>query len=249
MNFITIIPARFSSERMPGKPLLKLHGQPMILHVVEKALKSGAQKVIVATDHSEIANVVRSANIDVLITKKNHQSGTERLSEVIEHYQFPNKTVIVNVQGDEPMIPPIFIQQVAQNLSCYNVNIATLATPIHSLQEAQNSNLVKVVRDIHGYALYFSRAMIPWSNADNSITKNNIYNSSLLRHIGIYSYYAGFIRRYVTWQSTFLEKQESLEQLRVLWYGEKIHVDIINTHLAKSIDTPEDLLQLNKIIT
>ncbi|VFP86440.1 3-deoxy-manno-octulosonate cytidylyltransferase [Candidatus Erwinia haradaeae] len=247
MNFIAIIPARFSSNRMPGKPLLKLHGKPIILHVVEKALKSGAQKVIVATDHSDIANVVSSANIDVLITKKNHQSGTERLSEVIEHYQFPDETVIVNVQGDEPMIPPIFIQKIAQNLSYYSVNIATLATPIHSLQEAQNSNLVKVVLDIHGYALYFSRAMIPWSDVDNAITKNNIYNS-LLRHIGIYSYYAGFIRRYVSWQSTLLEKRELLEQLRVLWYGEKIHVDITNAHLQNSIDTPEDLVKLNKVI-
>ncbi|VFP80670.1 3-deoxy-manno-octulosonate cytidylyltransferase [Candidatus Erwinia haradaeae] len=247
MNFIAIIPARFASNRMPGKPLLKLHGKPIILHVAEKALKSGAQKVIVATDHSDIANVVRSANIEVLMTKKHHQSGTERLSEVIEHYQFPNEKVIVNVQGDEPMIPSMFIQQVAKNLSYYNVNIATLATPIHSLKEAQNSNLVKVVRDIRGYALYFSRSMIPWSDTDNSITKNKIC-SPLLRHIGIYSYYAGFIRRYVSWQSTSLEKKEFLEQLRVLWYGEKIHVDITNTHLTNSIDTPEDLSKLNKII-
>ncbi|VFP87473.1 3-deoxy-manno-octulosonate cytidylyltransferase [Candidatus Erwinia haradaeae] len=246
MNFIAIIPARFASRRMPGKPLLTLHGKPMILHVVEKALKSGAQKVIVATDHDDIATTVRTAHVEVLMTKKNHQSGTERLSEVIEHYQFPNETVIVNVQGDEPMIPPMMIQQVAQNLSSHSVNIATLATPIHSLQEAHNPNLVKVVRDIYGCALYFSRSVIPWSRTNSFITTHNA-NIPLLRHIGIYSYYAGFIRRYVSWQSTLLESEELLEQLRVLWYGEKIHVDITQAHLTHGIDTPEDLAKLNQL--
>ncbi|VFP80143.1 3-deoxy-manno-octulosonate cytidylyltransferase [Candidatus Erwinia haradaeae] len=246
MRFIVIIPARFSSQRLPGKPLLKLHGKPMILHVVEQALKSGAERVIVATDHNDIACVINANHREVCMTKEKHQSGTERISEVIDHYQFSDDTIIVNVQGDEPMIPPSIIYQVAENISRYHVNIATLATPITSINDAYNPNLVKVVRNIEGYALYFSRSIIPWNDSNHSIKTNHIY-SNILRHIGIYSYYAGFIRQYAKWEKSFLESYERLEQLRVLWYGEKIHVDIAKVYPAISVDTQEDITYLNKM--
>ncbi|VFP84479.1 3-deoxy-manno-octulosonate cytidylyltransferase [Candidatus Erwinia haradaeae] len=245
MKFIVIIPARFSSQRMPGKPLSYLHGKPMVLHVVEKALRSGAQKVIVATDHTDIACLMHAYNIEVCMTRQNHQSGTERLSEVVDFYHFSDETIIVNVQGDEPMIPPALISQVAENLSRHNVRIATLATQILSTQESHSPHVVKVVRNIQGYALYFSRSLIPWSQEHGTIKKYHM-NNQFLRHIGIYSYYAGFIRRYVRWETSLLERYENLEQLRVLWYGEKIHVDIAKVHPETSVDTEEDLIYLNK---
>ncbi|VFP83314.1 3-deoxy-manno-octulosonate cytidylyltransferase [Candidatus Erwinia haradaeae] len=245
MQFIVIIPARFSSQRMPGKPLSYLHGKPMILHVAEKAFKSGAQKVIVATDHADIAHVMNAYNIEVCMTRQDHQSGTERLAEVIDIYQYADDTIIVNVQGDEPMVPPVIIRQAAENLSIYNVNVATLATPIISAQALQNHNIVKVIRNIQGYAIYFSRAMIPWIYDKNPINMSGEDNPSL-RHIGIYSYYAGFIRRYAKWKTSCLEQYERLEQLRILWYGEKIHVDIAKVCPEVSVDTIEDLTYLNK---
>ncbi|MBK4724022.1 3-deoxy-manno-octulosonate cytidylyltransferase [Pantoea agglomerans] len=243
MSFVAIIPARFASTRLPGKPLVDIHGKPMVVHVMERALESGAERVIVATDNQDVARAVEAAGGEVCMTRPDHQSGTERLAEVIDHYQFPDDTVIVNVQGDEPMIPPVIIRQVADNLASSSAGMATLAVPIESAEEAFNPNAVKVVRDANGYALYFSRATIPWDRERFAASRDTI-GDHFLRHIGIYGYRAGFVRRYVRWEASPLEHIELLEQLRVLWYGEKIHVDVAKAIPSVGVDTPEDLLRV-----
>ncbi|PRD14716.1 3-deoxy-manno-octulosonate cytidylyltransferase [Pantoea coffeiphila] len=245
MSFIAIIPARFASTRLPGKPLVDIHGKPMVVHVMKRALESGAERVIVATDNADVARAVEAAGGEVCMTRPDHQSGTERLAEVIEKYNFPDDAVIVNVQGDEPMIPPVIIRQVADNLAQSTAGMATLAVPITSAEEAFNPNAVKVVRDANGYALYFSRATIPWDRERFSSSRDEI-GDTFLRHIGIYGYRAGFIRRYVSWEASPLEQIELLEQLRVLWYGEKIHVDVAKAIPSVGVDTPEDLLRVRE---
>lgn len=219
MSFIAIIPARYASTRLPGKPLADIHGKPMVVHVMERARESGASRVIVATDHPEVAKAVEAAGGEVCMTSPDHHSGTERLAEVIAHYGFADDQIIVNVQGDEPLIPPVIVRQVAEN-GGQRAGMATLAVPIESVEEAFNPNAVKVVMDAQGYALYFSRATIPWDRERFAASKESI-GDSLLRHIGIYAYRAGFVRRYVSWAPSQLEQIELLEQLRVLWYGEK----------------------------
>lgn len=245
MSFVVIIPARYASTRLPGKPLVDIHGKPMVVHVMERALESGAERVIVATDHQDVARAVEQAGGEVCMTRPDHQSGTERLAEVIEHYGFADDTVIVNIQGDEPMIPPVIVRQVADNLAVSPAGIATLAVPIDSAEEAFNPNAVKVVRDASGYALYFSRATIPWDRERFAQSRDTI-GDHFLRHIGIYAYRAGFIRRYVSWQPSPLEQIELLEQLRVLWYGERIHVDVAKAVPSVGVDTMEDLLRVRE---
>lgn len=240
MSFVVIIPARYASTRLPGKPLVDINGKPMVVHVLERARESGAARIIVATDHDEVAKAVQAAGGEVCMTRADHQSGTERLAEVVEKCGFSDDTVIVNVQGDEPMIPPAIIRQVAENLAARDVGMATLAAPIHSAEEAFNPNAVKVVLDAEGYALYFSRATIPWDRDRFAASRDTIGNT-LLRHLGIYGYRAGFIRRYVNWEASPLENIEMLEQLRVLWYGEKIHVAVAAEIPGTGVDTPEDL--------
>jgi 3-deoxy-manno-octulosonate cytidylyltransferase (CMP-KDO synthetase) len=249
MSFIVVIPARFESSRLPGKVLADINGKPMIQWVVEKAEKSGASQVIVATDNEEVARVVESFGGEVCKTRSDHQSGTERLAEVMEIYDFDNDQVIVNVQGDEPFIPSENISQVARNLanqqrtSQQQARMATLAVHIHDVEEAFNPNAVKVLMDKHGYAMYFSRSTIPYDrtrflNNENVASIGEFY----LRHIGIYAYRAGFIKDYVQWPASQLEQIESLEQLRVLWQGEKIHVAVAETRLeVEGVDTLEDL--------
>lgn len=241
MSFVVIIPARYASTRLPGKPLVDINGKPMVVHVLERARESGAERIIVATDNEEVKVAVQAVGGEVCMTRADHQSGTERLAEVVEKCGFSDETVIVNVQGDEPMIPPAIIRQVADNLAARrDVGMATLAVPIESAEEAFNPNAVKVVMDAQGYALYFSRATIPWDRDRFAASRENI-GDSFLRHIGIYGYRAGFIRRYVSWQTSPLEQIEMLEQLRVLWYGEKIHVDVASVVPGTGVDTPEDL--------
>ncbi|WP_263752808.1 3-deoxy-manno-octulosonate cytidylyltransferase [Kosakonia cowanii] len=241
MSFVVIIPARYASTRLPGKPLVDINGKPMVVHVLERARESGAERIIVATDNEEVRAAVQAVGGEVCMTRTDHQSGTERLAEVVEKCGFSDETVIVNVQGDEPMIPPAIIRQVADNLAARrDVGMATLAVPIESAEEAFNPNAVKVVMDAQGYALYFSRATIPWDR-DRFAASRETIGDSFLRHIGIYGYRAGFIRRYVSWQTSPLEQIEMLEQLRVLWYGEKIHVDVASVVPGTGVDTPEDL--------
>ncbi|MFP1943775.1 3-deoxy-manno-octulosonate cytidylyltransferase [Lonsdalea quercina] len=240
MTFTVIIPARFASSRLPGKPLADINGKPMVIHVMERAQESGAERVIVATDHPDVEQVVRQAGGEVCLTRPEHNSGTERLAEVIERYRLPDDEIIVNIQGDEPMIPPVIVRQVAENLAGSRAGMATLAVPIVGSEDVFNPNAVKVVRDAEGYALYFSRAPIPWDRERFAQSKDNV-GDHFLRHIGIYAYRAGFVRRYVSWAPSQLEKIELLEQLRVLWYGEKIHVDVAKAIPSVGVDTPEDL--------
>jgi 3-deoxy-manno-octulosonate cytidylyltransferase (CMP-KDO synthetase) len=240
MSFVVIIPARYASSRLPGKPLVDIAGKPMVVRVLEQARLSGAERVIVATDHADVAAAVQAAGGEVCMTRVDHHSGTERLAEVIEKCAFADDTVIVNVQGDEPLIPPVIIRQVADNLVASGVGMATLAVPVDSAEEAFNPNAVKVVMDARGHALYFSRATIPWERDRFAQSKESI-GDSFLRHIGIYAYRAGFIRRYVTWEPSQLENIEMLEQLRVLWYGEKIHVAVAKEVPGTGVDTPKDL--------
>ncbi|MEO3989213.1 3-deoxy-manno-octulosonate cytidylyltransferase [Pseudocitrobacter cyperus] len=243
MSFVVIIPARFASTRLPGKPLQDINGKPMIVHVLERARESGADRIIVATDHAEVAKAVEAAGGEVCMTRADHQSGTERLAEVVEKCGFSDDTIVVNVQGDEPMIPAVIIRQVADNLAASKAGMATLAVPIDNAEEAFNPNAVKVVMDKEGYALYFSRATIPWDR-DRFAQSRETVGDSLLRHIGIYGYRAGFIRRYVGWAPSPLEQIEMLEQLRVLWYGEKIHVAVAQEVPGTGVDTPEDLARV-----
>lgn len=243
MSFVVIIPARYASTRLPGKPLVDINGKPMVVHVLERARESGAARVIVATDNTDVARAVEAAGGEICMTRADHQSGTERLAEVVEKCGFSDDTVIVNVQGDEPMIPPAIIRQVAENLAARDIGMATLAVPIHHADEAFNPNAVKVVTDAQGYALYFSRATIPWDR-DRFAASRETIGDTLLRHIGIYGYRAGFIRRYVNWEASPLENIEMLEQLRVLWYGEKIHVAVATEIPGTGVDTQEDLVRV-----
>jgi 3-deoxy-manno-octulosonate cytidylyltransferase (CMP-KDO synthetase) len=219
----------------------------MIQWVHEQALQAGADKVIIATDDERVEQVVKSFGGEVCMTSPDHESGTERLAEVVEKMAIPDDHIIVNVQGDEPLIPPSIIAQVADNLANSQAPMATLAVEIDHEAEVFNPNAVKVVTDKDGYAMYFSRATIPWDR-DNFAGQQQTIAQPLMRHIGIYAYRAGFINTYINWQPTTLEKIECLEQLRVLWYGEKIHVEVAKEAPAAGVDTPEDLEVVRSII-
>jgi len=260
-SFVVVIPARYQSSRLPGKVLADINGKPMIQWVVEKAQLSGARQVIVATDNDEVADVVTSFGAEVCKTRADHQSGTERLAEVMDKYQFSDDEIIVNVQGDEPFIPPENIAQVANNLANQQQNsqvarMSTLAINIDSVEEAFNPNAVKVILDKDGYALYFSRATIPYDRerflTAEANTEENIraIGDFYLRHVGIYAYRAGFIKDYVNWPTSELEQTEALEQLRVLYQGERIHVAVANSHVpVEGVDTPEDLAKARAYAT
>ena len=253
MSFVVVIPARYASTRLPGKPLADIHGKPMVQHVVEKALQSGADRVIVATDDERVQQALQTTGVEVCMTSKDHQSGTERLAEVCRHYGFAADTIIVNVQGDEPLIPPVIIRQVADNLAAASAPMATLSVPIRDAEEAFNPNAVKVVTDREGYALYFSRASIPWDRdrfaaSDRVAGSREQIGDHYQRHIGIYAYRAGFIQRYVDWAPSALEQVEALEQLRVLWYGEKIHVAQALEAPPVGVDTQQDLDKVRALL-
>ncbi|MBK4765394.1 MAG: 3-deoxy-manno-octulosonate cytidylyltransferase [Pantoea sp. Brub] len=253
MKFTVIIPARYASTRFPGKPLYHIHGKPMITHVMKNAYQSGANRVIVATDHVDIANIVKNNGGEVCLTKSEHKSGTERLYEAIEILNLPNDEIIVNLQGDEPMILPIMINRIVEEFietsSKNKASVSTLSVPVINLKDIFNKNVVKVIVNVLGNAIYFSRAPIPWSsnNYADILVNNKIDNHLILRHVGIYVYYANFIRRYIKWSPCVLEQVELLEQLRILWYGEKIHVTITEHISHFGIDTIEDLVKINQL--
>ncbi|WP_105903429.1 3-deoxy-manno-octulosonate cytidylyltransferase [Vibrio gangliei] len=248
MSFTVVIPSRYQSSRLPGKPLADIAGKPMVQWVHEQAIQAGAERVIVATDDARIEAVVKGFGGEVCMTSPDHQSGTERLAEVVEKMGIADDHIIVNVQGDEPLIPPSIIKQVADNLANSTAPMATLGVNIDEPQEVFNPNAVKVVTDEQGYALYFSRASIPWDR-DAWAKEDKTIRQPLMRHIGIYGYRAGFINTYINWQPSALEQIESLEQLRVLWYGEKIHVALAKEAPAAGVDTPEDLEIVRKILS
>ncbi|MEZ8106678.1 3-deoxy-manno-octulosonate cytidylyltransferase [Vibrio cortegadensis] len=248
MSFTVVIPARYQSSRLPGKPLADIGGKPMIQWVYEQSIQAGAERVIIATDDARVEAAVNQFGGVVCMTSPDHESGTERLAEVVQRMAIPDDHIIVNVQGDEPLIPPSIITQVANNLANSTAPMATLGVEITEEAEVFNPNAVKVVTDKDGYALYFSRATIPWDRDNFADSENQTIAQPLLRHIGIYAYRAGFINTYINWQPSALEKIECLEQLRVLWYGEKIHVEVAKEAPAAGVDTPEDLDAVRAII-
>lgn len=241
-EFRVIIPARFASTRLPGKPLLDIAGKPMVQRVYEQAKMSAASDVIVATDDSRIQAAVESFGGKVVFTSSEHASGTDRLEEVVRFLSLSDDEIIVNVQGDEPQIPPSVINQVANNLGNSDASMATLCEKIQDEETAFDPNAVKVVMDKSGYALYFSRAPIPWNRANFSAQGGALQpGMALYRHIGIYAYRASFLHEYVGWEPCELEQTESLEQLRALWHGKKIHVERAQETPPPGVDTLSDL--------
>jgi 3-deoxy-manno-octulosonate cytidylyltransferase (CMP-KDO synthetase) len=245
-GFKVVIPARYASTRLPGKPLLEIAGRPMLQYVHERALQSGAQEVIIATDDQRIMDAASGFDAAVLMTSSEHTSGTERLAEIAEIMAWDDEAVVVNVQGDEPLIPSALIRQVAEGLANHpDAAVATLAYPVHSIDEVTDPHIVKVVLDKEGYALYFSRAPIPCQRDDSSRTGH----VAALRHIGLYAYRAGFLRHYQDLEPSPLEAIEKLEQLRVLWHGLKIHVEIASEMPGHGVDTESDLARVEKILS
>lgn len=249
MGFKVVIPARYGSSRLPGKPLLEIAGRPMVAHVVERACQSGADEVLIATDDERIAAAVQGMGVEVVMTSTDHPSGTDRLQEVAQKKGWTDDTIVVNVQGDEPLIPPQVIDQVARNLeAAAGASIATLAEPLTNVDQLFNPNIVKLVRDVNDHALYFSRAPMPWARdafaKDKSVLPAiDIY----FRHLGIYAYRVGFLHDYVSWPPAVIEQVEALEQLRALYNGVKIHVDVAAVDIPQGVDTAEDLERIRAL--
>jgi 3-deoxy-manno-octulosonate cytidylyltransferase (CMP-KDO synthetase) len=238
LKFRVIIPARYASTRFPGKPLIELAGKPMVVHVCERAAKSGAASVHVATDDERIAAAVRARGHEVVMTRADHPSGTDRLAEAVRKLRFKDAEIVVNVQGDEPLIPPQLIRSVGTLLA--KRREASISTACHAIHErADSPNVVKVVLDAEGYALYFSRSRIPYPREGEPVC---------YRHAGIYGYRVAFLKRYSRLKPAPLEKAESLEQLRALWHGYRIAVAVSKTEIPPGVDTPEDLDAVRRIL-
>lgn len=245
-NFKIVIPARFASSRFPGKPLVDLCGKPLLQHVYDCACQAGADTVVIATDDPRIQQVAEQFGANVCMTSAEHASGTDRIVEVANTMGWQDDDVVVNLQGDEPLTPAKIILQVAQNLHANQEAVcATLSAGLTSRDEITNPNVVKVVADKNGYALYFSRAGIPYDR-DKTIPADDL--SEYQRHIGIYAYRVGFLKQYALMPVCTLEKHEALEQLRILWNGKKIHVAEAIELPGHGVDTPEDLAQVKAII-
>ena len=242
MQFKVVIPARYASSRLPAKPLLDISGLPMVVRVAQQAAKSGAQEIVIATDHQDIMQAVEAHGFKAMMTSLNHVSGTDRIAEVASTLGWSDDAIVVNVQGDEPLIEPDLIAQVANNLS-QNAS-AVMASACHAIQDQVtfiNPNVVKVVLDIHQQALYFSRAPIPYPRDAFSAGLPLSSDTKVYRHIGIYAYRVGFLKSYASLEASYIEKIESLEQLRVLYHGYKISMLITETAPASGVDTQEDL--------
>jgi 3-deoxy-manno-octulosonate cytidylyltransferase (CMP-KDO synthetase) len=236
MSFHIIIPSRYASTRLPAKALCDIKGKPMVQHVYERALKSQAKSVTVATDDERIAKVCESFGAPVCITSPNHLTGTDRIAEAVQLLNFEEDEIIVNVQGDQPFVSPENINQAAHNLNINEeANVATLCERIHEEADLFNSACVKVIMDHRGHALYFSRSLIPW------VSKADLHEQIYYKHMGLYAYRAKTILAFVNWAPASIELSESLEQLRFLMQGEKIHVAAAVKIAAPEVNTPEDL--------
>jgi len=250
MDFKVIIPARFASIRLPGKPLLEIAGKPMIQHVHQRATESGAAEVVIATDDQRIADVAMDFAAEVCLTSASHRSGTERIAEVAEIYGWDEQAILVNLQGDEPCMPAALISQVADDMDAHgDAQVTTLASPIQQVEQLFDPHVVKVVTDEQGYALYFSRAPIPWHRDEfirqsRSMPAEGIYQ----RHIGLYAYRAGYLKRYTSLPPSPLEQAESLEQLRVLWHGDRLHVSKAGQQPGHGVDTADDLRRAARML-
>ncbi|MFL0798588.1 MAG: 3-deoxy-manno-octulosonate cytidylyltransferase [Cellvibrionaceae bacterium] len=248
--FTVIIPARYASSRLPGKPLSDIAGKPMIQWVYEQACQSSAQRVVIATDDERILEACKFFGAEVVMTAEDHQSGTDRLQEVVETLGLPADDIVVNVQGDEPLIPPAVIDQVAENLASHDkASVSTLSETIESAETFFDPNAVKVVSDTNGIALYFSRAPIPWARDEFTKDKSQLPEGlKPQRHIGIYGYRVSLLHEFVTWPAAPLETIECLEQLRVMWNGKSIHVAEACEAVPGGVDTPQDLEAVNQLL-
>jgi 3-deoxy-manno-octulosonate cytidylyltransferase (CMP-KDO synthetase) len=249
-SYKVVIPARYASTRLPGKPLRDLLGKPMLQYVFEAASGCGAGQVVIATDDARIESAARAFDAEVCMTSSEHASGTDRLGEVVRTLAWPEDTIVVNVQGDEPLMPPALIGQVADDLAEHRqAALATAATPLVAAGEFFDPNVVKVVTDRDGFALYFSRASIPW---DRDLLQNGEKALPIgivpLRHIGIYAYRVDYLHRYAQMRPCPLEQAEQLEQLRALWYGERIHVAEAHQRPGPGVDTEDDLRIVEQLL-
>jgi len=243
VSFTVLIPARYASTRLPGKPLLDIAGKPLVVRVAERAQASGADRIVIATDDERIRSAAEQHGFDAILTRANHPTGTDRLAEAAVALELDDKAIVVNVQGDEPLLEPALIREVADELRSHgDASIATACHPIDDLQEAFNPNVVKVVLDHAGYALYFSRATIPWARDAFAAKRDKLpLGLPLYRHYGLYAYRVGFLRHYPSLTSAQIERFEALEQLRALWHGHRIVVRITTGTPAPGVDTQEDL--------
>ncbi|MFP4130447.1 MAG: 3-deoxy-manno-octulosonate cytidylyltransferase [Halorhodospira sp.] len=244
--FTVVIPARYGASRLPGKPLAEVHGEPLVRHVHRRATQSGAQRVVVATDDPRIEAACQAFGAEVLATAADHPTGTDRIAEVVERLALPPEAIVVNLQGDEPLMPPGLLALAAASLEGDPAAaVATLAVPIASAGELFDPAAVKVVRDAQGRALYFSRAPIPWDrDRFEAIGDAAIAAGGWLRHLGLYAYRADFLRRYPRLEPAPPEQHEALEQLRVLWHGLAIQVAVAEQRPEPGVDTPEDLARV-----
>lgn len=250
MNFTVIIPARLSSTRLPNKPLADIAGVPMIVRVAQQAQKSGATRVICAVDDIQISQACEKYGVETCLTRKDHSCGTDRLCEAADKCKIHEDEIVVNVQGDEPLIPPKIISSVADllnnNPQCV---MGTASIRILSSEEFFNPNVVKVTLNKNGEALSFSRAPMPWARDLFKTSKEQIPADLALRHVGIYSYRCSFLKSYPSLERSPLETYESLEQLRALWNGYKIAVQVFDESIPPGVDTPEDLERVRKVFT
>jgi 3-deoxy-manno-octulosonate cytidylyltransferase (CMP-KDO synthetase) len=243
LTFTVLIPARYASTRLPGKPLLDVAGKPLVIRVAERARHSGAQRIVIATDDERIRATADAHGVEAILTRVDHRTGTDRLAEASLALGLDDDAIVVNVQGDEPLLEPPLIRGVAEELRAHpDAAIATACHPIEDAEEAFNPNVVKVVLDQAGYALYFSRATIPWARDAFALGRTTLPPGlPLYRHYGLYAYRAGFLRQYPTLAEAPIERFEALEQLRALWHGHRIVVRVTTGTPAPGIDTPEDL--------
>jgi 3-deoxy-manno-octulosonate cytidylyltransferase (CMP-KDO synthetase) len=259
-DFFALIPARLASSRLPEKPLADLAGVPMVVRVARQAAASGARRVVVCADHARVVAACQQHGVESVLTSVEHQSGTDRLSEAAQQLGLDPAAIVVNVQGDEPLIAPEAIRSVAQLLQARpDCDIATVAHRLHRLEELFDPNVVKVVTDASGRALLFSRAPIPWARGHFSAAGSGSGATKApdrwpdglqaFRHVGLYAYRAGFLQRFSQLAPAPIELAEKLEQLRALWYGSRIAVMQIDSAIPPGVDTPEDLVRVRSVLT
>lgn len=249
-SFKIAIPARYASTRLPGKPLRLLAGRPMLEHVYRRAMESGAEDVVIATDDDRIRTAAEEFGARVCMTSAEHRSGSDRLAEVARLLDWDSDAIVVNLQGDEPLIDPGLIRQLASDLASHGeARMATLATPIHTTAELFDPHVVKVVLDARGYALYFSRATIPWDRDAFAVTTEELpAGATHYRHVGLYAYRAGLLQHYSELAPCELEQVEALEQLRALYHGVQIHVSITEHPPGHGVDTEQDLARVEALL-
>lgn len=245
-----VIPARYASSRLPGKPLISLAGKPMIQHVYERALETGVDEIVIATDDERIRDVALAFGADVVMTSPDHENGTERIAEVARIKGWSDDVVIVNLQGDEPLIPRSLVELTAAGLLDHpEAGMSSVCTAIQHDQDAFDPNVVKVVLDRAGFAMYFSRAAIPWDR-DGYKQGTGVMTAKMpvYRHIGMYGYRVSFLKQYTGMEACPLEGTESLEQLRALWYGVRIHMGVIDQAPGHGVDTPADVARVEALL-